>query len=153
MKFPLPMGHKFGPNTTDLRIHDGRGGIADASSLTQFQHHLMLHWGGQTPSGVFDAGTQRLACEIQRVSGFPISGYLDEGTWLAAVGRGGVSDETAPETALRSTESDENPLGVPSPTIAPEEPVEVVVHELGQSNPKGGDTRVTPRVVGRPRKK
>lgn len=148
MKFPLPAGHKFGPKSTDLRVHDGRSGIVDSHALTQLQHHLMLHWGGQTPSGVFDAGTQRLACEIQRVSGKPISGYLDEETWLAALSRG-----VGPETALRSTETDERDEGVPSPTIAPEEPVEVEVTELAQSSPTMGDTRVTTRVVGRPRKK
>ena len=116
MKFPLPQGHKFGPQALalDVRFHPAKE-LAEQAALTQWQHHVMLYWlPSLRPNGFYDGPTQAAVIEVQRVSGINLTGWLDQDAWEATFKRG--SNETPQETALESTESDENPEGVPQGT-------------------------------------
>lgn len=114
VKFPLPFGHRFGPKalTLDIRFHDPASNPADQLTFHEFQQEIRRCWRSDLkPSGMFDGPTQRAVLEVQRVSGLLLTGWVDEETWNAVYSREPL-DETAPETPLESTETDENPEGV-----------------------------------------
>lgn len=123
-KFPLGQGHKFGPKTGDISVHCGEGSFAESEHLADFQHHLMLHWDPNVrATGRWDGPTGKVIPEIQRVSGLMVTGYLNEETWYAAYSRperGEVAPvavpSDAPETPLRATETDFQPVVVVPPT-------------------------------------
>ena len=149
-RFPLPGGHKFGPKAlvSDIRFHDPAGQPADQLTFWEYQQEVRRRWFPDfRPNGMFDGDTQRAVVEIQRVSGLSLTGVVDADTWAATFTRS-VAEEatfergstltapemegvnnTRPQTALGSTESDENQEGVPQGTLeeeAPQKPSETV---------------------------
>ena len=98
----------------DVRFHDAHE-PAEKLALMEWQHHVMLHWQPSLlKSGAYDGPTQAAVLEIQRVSGQHQTGYLDADCWGATFSR--PVNQRPQETALESTESDENPEGVPQGT-------------------------------------
>ena len=138
-RFPLPGGHKFGPKAlvSDIRFHDPAGQPADQLTFWEYQQEVRRRWFPDfRPNGMFDGETQRAVVEIQRVSGLSLTGVVDADTWGATFERG--STLTAPETALGSTESDENQEGVPqgTPVVGPaQNRSEAVVVRRGPGRP------------------
>lgn len=82
--WPLPVGHRFGPQGFDLRNHDGRSSITESQHLQAWQlafRHRIKRL--DFPGGYFSAVTQTAALEVQKLAGLPLTGLVDHDTWAA----------------------------------------------------------------------
>lgn len=91
--FPLPAGHYYGPTGWDLVAHDGLE-VRDSFPLLEWQRIYSVRWDrDMVPTGHFAGPTQRAALRIQRETGLPMTGKLDEATWVAGL-TGGTPSKT-----------------------------------------------------------
>lgn len=82
--WPLPVGHRYGPQGLDLRNHNGRGSIGELQGLRAWQlayRHRIKRTDFR--DGYYDAVTQTAAIELQRMTGLPVTGLIDADTWAA----------------------------------------------------------------------
>lgn len=142
MRFPLPTGHKFGYNTTDLRFHDGSN-LFEAEHLAEWQRKYAFTVDRDQPiTGRYDGPTQRAVVRVQREHGILVSGNLDEDTWDALFAAPVPIVAEVPETALGSPQEPVEASGVvldtpdaPEPQEAPQPAVEAPATRRGPGRP------------------
>lgn len=81
--WPLPVGHRYGPQGFDLRNHDGRAPMEQVGLRAwqnAYQHRIKRV---SFPGGYWDSVTQSAAVEVQRLAGLPVTGLIDADTWAA----------------------------------------------------------------------
>lgn len=82
--WPLPVGHRYGPQGFDLRNHNGHASIVDSAALQAWQNayrHRIKRC--DLPPGYYDAVTQKAAIHVQELAGLPRTGLIDQDTWAA----------------------------------------------------------------------
>lgn len=82
--WPLPAGHRYGPEGWDLRNHSGRTSLYESQALQAWQsayRHRIKRV--DFPRGYYDSVTQMAVCHTQELAGLPRTGLLDEDTWRA----------------------------------------------------------------------
>jgi peptidoglycan hydrolase-like protein with peptidoglycan-binding domain len=110
---PLPQGHYYGPNTGDLKSHDGSDHPADEFNIRLWQRAYALAYDRDQPiTGRFDGPTQRAAVKIQRSLGLDVTAMLDAPTWEALF----KPSETAVEAPTAPAVVDDTPA---APVEAP----------------------------------
>lgn len=83
-KFPLPLGHVFGPSRHHITHHDGRAKL-DGLALRRWQSRFAGSWQRpwMHPSGLFDGLTQKAVLEVQATLGLRRTGLLGAREWAA----------------------------------------------------------------------
>lgn len=82
--WPLPVGHRYGPQGYDLRNHDGRSSIGESQGLQAWQfayRHLIKRV--EFPRGYYDSVTQTAVIHVQQLAGLPRTGLLDADAYAA----------------------------------------------------------------------
>lgn len=105
--FPLPAGHYYGPTGWDLVAHDGLE-VRDSGPLLEWQRLYAARWDrDMVPTGVFAGPTQRAALRIQREAGLPLTGNVDEPTWIAGLvgGTPPKTDDVTPDLSKQLEET------------------------------------------------
>lgn len=82
--WPLPLGHRYGPQGLDLRNHDGRSNLVEHRGLQAWQE-AYRHRIKRTDfrMGYYDSVTQMAAADLQKAAGLPVTGMIDLDTWNA----------------------------------------------------------------------
>lgn len=82
--WPLPLGHRYGPQGLDLRNHDGRTSINESTALHAWQNAYRHRVKRQDfRFGYWDAITQKAAIHVQELANLPRTGLIDRETYEA----------------------------------------------------------------------
>lgn len=82
--WPLPVGHRFGPQGLDLRYHDGRTSIVESRALHAWQNTYRHRVKRQDfRDGYWCAITQKAALHVQELASLPRTGLIDWETYAA----------------------------------------------------------------------